>query len=33
MSKMIIEDKMGGKISAENRVNGAMFTIKLGLEK
>ena len=30
MSKMIIEDKMGGNISVENKNNGACFKIKLG---
>ena len=30
MSKMIIEDKMGGNISVENKNGGACFKIKLG---
>jgi signal transduction histidine kinase len=30
MTKMIIEDKMGGKISVENKNAGACFKIKLG---
>ena len=30
MTKMIVEDKMGGKISVENKNNGACFKIKLG---
>ncbi|NVJ52359.1 MAG: PAS domain S-box protein [Campylobacteraceae bacterium] len=29
MSKVIIEDKMNGKISVENKNNGALFTIRL----
>jgi C4-dicarboxylate-specific signal transduction histidine kinase len=29
MSKVIIEDKMGGSISVRNVENGAMFTIRL----
>ncbi len=33
MSKMIIEDKMGGEISVKNINDGAMFTIKLDLKK
>ncbi len=33
MSKMIIEDKMGGKISATNANDGVLFTIKLDLKK
>jgi len=32
MTKMIIEDKMNGKIAVENINDGAKFIIKLGQE-
>jgi len=31
MSKVIIENNLGGRIYAENVENGAMFTIELSL--
>ncbi len=31
MAKLIIEDKMDGKINVENTKNGAKFIIKLGV--
>ena len=32
MSKIIIESNMNGKITAENRDNGSMFTIKIPIK-